>query len=29
MRRGDHIDVLRVRHQRRDMPERLRDLDQD
>jgi toxin ParE1/3/4 len=27
--RSDHIDVLRVLHQRRDIPEMLRDLDQD
>lgn len=27
--RTDHVDVLRVRHQRRDIPELLRDLDQD
>ncbi|PQM45336.1 hypothetical protein C1Y40_04514 [Mycobacterium talmoniae] len=27
--RNDHIDVLRVLHQRRDIPELLRDLGQD
>ncbi|MBX7435493.1 type II toxin-antitoxin system RelE/ParE family toxin [Mycobacterium sp. Y57] len=29
LERADHIDVLRVLHQRRDIPELLRDLDQD
>lgn len=29
MERADHVDVLRVLHQRRDIPELLRNLDQD
>ncbi|GAB7141643.1 type II toxin-antitoxin system RelE/ParE family toxin [Mycobacterium riyadhense] len=29
LERADHIDVLRVLHQRRDLPELLRNLDQD